>query len=526
VAPFVIATCDTIEDLRWFLNVGYGGSGTYNLSNGALLVSGFAATETIGAGRGFGLFNQTGGIHTISNQLVVGDSAKGIVNLSDGTLTTTDEIIGHFDGDGTFNQTGGTHTVSEILYIAQGIFGGGVSCLGVYNLSGGAATISGTSGMYVGFNIGGSGTVTLSDGALSLTTGNEYVGYRGAGSFTQSGGTHTIGGTLVISANPGSSSGSYNQSGGTLIVAGGISNNDHFTFSGGTLAASVTNSAGGVFTLTGAGTRTLSSAFVNFGTVIASSTIASFTNISGNGTLSVGTATSTAFVTAAFVSQRALNIAGGASLTLQPAANRLTHSASSLQIASGGTFDLSNHELLTFTVPGTIKGYLAAAYDPAGNADWSKPGLTSGVAKGNPSKYGVAYAYGGDQSAHDAGITTHGGAALGANQTLVRAVLTGDANMDGAVNFFDLTQILGYKYNTGQPASYTDGDLNYDGVVNFFDIATLLSANYNTGETFGPGPLSEAAASRVPEPACLGLVATACAALLSRRHPSRRKDNG
>jgi hypothetical protein len=75
--------------------------------------------------------------------------------------------------------------------------------------------------------------------------------------------------------------------------------------------------------------------------------------------------------------------------------------------------------------------------------------------------------------------------------------------MDGTVNFFDITQLLGYKYNTGQAASYTDGDLNYDGVVDFFDITTLLSANYNTGETFTGSlpPTAAAAPSAItPEP--------------------------
>jgi hypothetical protein len=369
-------------------------------------------------------------------------------------------------------------------------------------------------------------SVTLDQSANSVTVaGKEYVGYTGSGVLNIAGGTHTVGGSMTIAEYSGSS-GTVTLSGGTLTVTGGITNNDRFTFAGGTLAASITNSAGGLFTLTGSGTRTISTAFTNQGTVIASSTIASFTNISGTGTLSIGTATSTASVTAALVSQGAVNIAAGASLTFQPAASRLTHTATSLQITAGGTLDLSNHELLTLTAPATIKGFLAAAFDPAGNADWSKPGLTSSLAKGNPSKYSVAYAYGGDQSAQDAGVTTHGGAALGANQTLIRAVLTGDANMDGTVNFFDISQLLGYKYNTGQPASYTDGDLNYDGVVDFFDITTLLSANYNTGQTFGPGLVSGAAASPVPEPACLGLVATAAyAVLLSRRRPSRQKND-
>jgi hypothetical protein len=143
----------------------------------------------------------------------------------------------------------------------------------------------------------------------------------------------------------------------------------------------------------------------------------------------------------------------------------------------------------------TIKGYLAAAYDPAGNADWSRAGLTSGVAKADPTEFSIGYAFGRDQSAQDAGITLHDGTPLPLTQTVVRAVLTGDANMDGKVDFFDIAQLLGYKYNTGEAASYTDGDLNYDGKVDFFDLSLLLSANYNTGQTFGPAAAPAAAHS-------------------------------
>src|SRR5262249_38728587 len=171
-------------------------------------------------------------------------------------------------------------------------------------------------------------------------------------------------------------------------------------------------------------------------------------------------------------------------LTIRPAAARLTNTATNLQINGTGTLDLANHELLTNTAPATIKSYLATAYDPSGNADWAQHGLTSSVARSNPITYSLGYANGSDPSAQDAGVTTKNGTPLGASQTIVRPLLTGDANMDGVVDFFDITQILGYKYNTGQQASYTDGDLDYSGKVDFFDIVLLLSANYNSGQTY------------------------------------------
>jgi hypothetical protein len=201
-------------------------------------------------------------------------------------------------------------------------------------------------------------------------------------------------------------------------------------------------------------------------------------------------------------------------------AGRVTHTVGGLTIAGTGTVDINNHELLltstSVTSPATIKSYLANAYDAAGNADWGKPGLTSSVAKANPTVYSVGYAYGGDQSAQDAGVTLRSGAPLGATQTVARAVLTGDANLDGTVDFFDIVQLLGYKYNTNQTASYTDGDLDYNGKVDFFDIVLLLSANYNTGKTFGPaaaGGIAAAAASSDTLSGNSGHAATASSAI-------------
>jgi hypothetical protein len=118
----------------------------------------------------------------------------------------------------------------------------------------------------------------------------------------------------------------------------------------------------------------------------------------------------------------------------------------------------------------------AAALTAAGTAS----SLTNAsIAKANPVNSSVGYAFGGDPPSNDAGDP------VGHRQTPASAVLTGDTSTDGRVDFFDITQILGYKYNTDQPASYTDGDLDYSGHVDFFDIVLLLSANYNSGQTFG-----------------------------------------
>jgi hypothetical protein len=149
-----------------------------------------------------------------------------------------------------------------------------------------------------------------------------------------------------------------------------------------------------------------------------------------------------------------------------------------------GLLDVGASRLWTTTPAATIREYIKFGYDRGWNA---LTGITSSVAQRNSAKYTIGYADGNDPSAQDAGI------AVSPGQVLVQPTLVGDANLDGTVNFLDLAQLLGYKFNTHQPASYTDGDLNYDGTVDFLDLAALLSANYNTGATFEATPVVSAA---------------------------------
>jgi hypothetical protein len=167
---------------------------------------------------------------------------------------------------------------------------------------------------------------------------------------------------------------------------------------------------------------------------------------------------------------------------------RRTIEAPIVSIADSGKLDLGISDLLTDTAAATIRGYLKTGYSVS--EDWSGAGgITSTLAAGNPTTYTIGYASGDDISAQDAGIPAVAG------QVLVRPSLVGDANLDGKVDFFDITQLLGYKYNTGQPAAYTDGDLDYSDNVDFFDIVQVLSANYNTGVMFAPASAVEPSAS-------------------------------
>lgn len=138
---------------------------------------------------------------------------------SGGTFRTNDLLIAGSGGDGIYILIGGD-------VIAYSIF---VGSSGVFKQSGGNVQ-SGYLDIY------GSYQLSDIDGPASLTVGgNEYIN-GSAGSFTQTGGAHTIGGDLFVSW---SSGGSFTLNGGSVEVAGsavvGRSAVGSMTLSGGSL---------------------------------------------------------------------------------------------------------------------------------------------------------------------------------------------------------------------------------------------------------------------------------------------------
>jgi T5SS/PEP-CTERM-associated repeat protein len=523
------------------------GSGGFLSSIGPGQVLSVYSTENLSTGTGVpDAFTQTGGSNLTgflnlnggATYNLSGDSSllaiNGNANFGGGT-----EYIAQ-GGDATFNQSGGTHTVGFIFALGYAPFGSGATAgLGTYNLTGGslrAGTLeqigysesgsalfnqTGGSNLASTLWISANGTYTLG-GTGYLGTGGETIALDGLGTLVQSGGTQVSSGTVYIGGN--------HNSNGTATISGGL-----WTCAGqvlvGASGAGTLNVGGGTMTIGGSLTLSLSglpcTLNVTGGNLSAAALVvgtpanyaqtggsATFGPVSG-GPLAIGGGTGAATFSAASISQTAVSVSNGGSLALRVATNRITDTITALTLSGSGKLDLANHALLTSTLPATIKAYLAAGY--GANQDWAGPGLTSSVAAANPTKYSLVYASGSDQSAKDAGI------AVAPGQTLVQAVLTGDANMDGTVNFFDITQLLGYKYNTGQPASYTDGDLNYDGVVDFFDLSLLLSANYNTSETYLGAVLAAGVRAEettlVPEPSGPWLAILAATSLLRRRRP-------
>jgi hypothetical protein len=581
-------------------------SGTFTLSGGVFRT---IDTERIGA-TGSAVFIHTGGTHSIGTQLIIGDqsTAQGVYQLTSGGASfpvlaaDKDETIGNFTSGsgtstagGTFLQTDGLHVVGNgsaggSLYIGRQTTGAGSYQMnggsmlvthdayvgyagrGTFTQAGGSSHIEGGQGVpsglvfgysngargdglllagtltvdfqeYVGFDgVGtftqsggsnsaayvalgfdptGKGTVTLSAGSLSVAAGT-YVGYGGAGTFNQTGGDHSAP-LFVMAATPGSS-GVYNLIDGTLTIAAaafiGNAGSAQFNQSGGavtvpTLYLGYLPGASGKYTMTG-GTLAVANATSNNGTIDISAGAAMLADVAGTGSLSVGAASGAgAQVSVRTLAQSALTINHTGKLTIgdptDPSAPRTTNTASTLSITGNGLLDLTHHNLLTQTSASTIRSYLRNAYH---DGDWQGlGGITSSFAVNDPITYTLGYANGDDPSSQDARPD------LPAGSRLVVPTLSGDANLDGTVDFFDISQILGYKYNTGQQASYTDGDLNYDGVVDFFDLTVVLSANYNSGVIFAAPAATEAT---VPEPAASAFLLTGIMGFSRRRKRSYR----
>ena len=254
---------NTALNLSGDLTVADFGRGAYDLTGSTLNAVneyvGLTQTGPFGV-PGIGTFTQIGGFNTVSGDLFVG-ACNGCVDAAGGTGTYNlgggavlrvggSEHVGVAPfpsaNTATFEQSGGLHTISNVLLIGQQ---GGT---GTYRLSGnaeldvGGGSAPGVGGVSLG---DGSGVATFVQSGGQLTTDGERISANAV--FTLNAGTDTVNNPLFIDAN-----GKFNLTGGTLNASPLVINQGQFNYSSGTINANFSNS--GTVNLSGGGTRIFS----------------------------------------------------------------------------------------------------------------------------------------------------------------------------------------------------------------------------------------------------------------------------
>ena len=265
------------SDGLYAIDNGFGGydfysSGTYDLQAGILNTT----STTVGVA-GIGTFNQSGpSEHNVDGNLVVGShptaveplsgqANEGKYNLSDGTLAVQgNSIIGAGNNDalnfpdapggsGTFTQTGGAHTVTGDLILGQeGTAGIGAGGTGIYSISAGTLGVSATLRLSQNNNgaVGGNATFEQSGGLVSASAFDQQGNNGASSSYNLNGGTLVSGNFASMS-----DASTFNQTGGAhsnfgsfyLGNSGGSDYNTVYNITGVTAVANFNNLTVGGF---------------------------------------------------------------------------------------------------------------------------------------------------------------------------------------------------------------------------------------------------------------------------------------
>jgi hypothetical protein len=370
-------------------------------------------------------------------------------------------------------------------------------------LGGAVGVLDATAGMSLGSGATGNGAYTLGGSAVLTVAGQVTVGELSTGSFTQTGGrlvitqlSPTFPGVLSVGANQGSN-GTYTLSAGS-VETGSVQ----------------LSPFGGAATFSHSGGSVVLPADLSVGDPALRGLGGSATYDHTGGTVAV----------------QQLNI--GSTGRFRHAGGSLRAATLTIDAAAGGQLDLADQEMVIDYATGqspqtAVRGHLKSGYN--GGA-WNGSGINSSVAAGATAG-SRAVAYG--EASEVLGVTgtntaQWNGQAVDGTSLLVRFTLTGDANLDGRVNFNDLLT-LARNYNVVGTGKWTTADFNYDDNINFNDLL-LLARNYNAALPSGPIPgatagfeadLASAFAS-VPEPSALTAAGVLTPLLLRRRNPRRR----
>ena len=514
--------------------VGMYGTGTLNVNsggafstNGSNLYIADASGQT-SATASIGTVNLDGsGTTATAAQIVVGFTGTGTVNITNGaTLSTsgTYDIVGNLlHTSGTVNVNGaGSAWNDAYLMIGNDSYAVGNVGAGTVKISnGGTITTSNTGWVYGplsvasidgansvwnmngqniaypygGFILSGGGSVYVSGGgALNVPTAivDVYDSASllevdvGRGSSVSAGGGLTNNGTVrVVCAaaptggntyTPISVGGSPWAGSGTVQAVGG-------TWASGTFTAS-TPIAGS----SGTNPVTISDLSVNQRMLITDS--ASKTSL-GASFLAAASSGSTVSLTAETLSQASLTPP-----TLSPGQSVLSGWALSESGSSASTNPAYLSLSTAFTYPSTTDQLWSSSYNGSSWSSWTQ--ITPNDLTFDNTNFWASF------GTTNAGLNNYAYAVTGT------AVIAGDVNLDGRVDINDLTIVLGNYGQAGK--TWTQGSMDGDptGTVDINDLTIVLGAYGNTvAASGGPG------IGAVPEPAGLLLLGAGLASLLA-----------
>ena len=206
-------------------------SATLNLPAGSLAIvsSGLDPTDIFGSYHNSGMTHvagttltitadqSIGGIGTINDPVV----CSGTINATSGGGINLNNGLALLDNGNINLGTGQLIIEDAVSSMGNNLLNVGSQYVGnkgtgVFTQSGG--TNSNDNGLYLGYNDGSTGTYILNNASrLYINDGSEYIGYSGTGAFTQTGGTNYIVKCAVLGYNSGSS-GSYSLTGSSYLL--------------------------------------------------------------------------------------------------------------------------------------------------------------------------------------------------------------------------------------------------------------------------------------------------------------------
>jgi len=459
-----------------------------------------------------GRMNLDGGVALTAPTVAL--SSGGLLTMNNAGVSATSVNIstgGEIQMDSSASSTITAPVANAGLLIGSGQINGALT-----NNSGGQLNVDlGQDLTITGSGSTNAGTISVGGGMLQFTQSltNQAAGViDGYGSYYFTGGLNNSG-TLALAGSSSVSGAVTSNAGGYIHLSG---NQPNVLFGAVANAGQLTidTGASGTFygAYTGAGPiKNMGSAYFNANSISGT--------ITGGGNLNVG------------------NQSLPTQLQIQPLG--ATSQQSSLTISAGSTLDLTNNAIaISFGSPANdpISTIVTELKNGYANGAWTGTSPTAGVIRSSTvATFGNSVSVG----YLDGNIDTTDSAQVAPNQILVKYTLTGDANLDGIVNFTDFATVL---KNFALPGTdWAQGDFTYNPNspstqgTNFTDFADVLK-NFlqplpggGGAETIGGTvqPLSagvqiQNTVAPLPEPASLSVVSCGAAMLLRRkRRPGR-----